>query len=85
MGQVLILMRAIFGTAFFILVVLGAAILAVAIDAWSQARADILVANAVADYELRRALDKSLDNFCRKCIHLMVVQALEEEQSRGLR
>lgn len=85
MDQVLILMRAIFGTAFFILVVLGAAILAVAIDAWSQARADILVANAVADYELRRALDKSLDNFCRKCIHLMVVQALEEEQSRGLR
>ena len=85
MDQVLILMRAIFGTAFFILVVLGAAILAVAIDAWSQARADILVANAVADYELRRALDKSLDNFCRKCIHLMVVQEHEEERSRGLR
>jgi len=38
----------------------------------------------VADYELRRALDKSLDNFCRKCIHLMV-QELEEERSRGLR
>lgn len=59
--------------------------LAMLIDIWSQARADILVANAVADYELRRALDKSLDNFCRKCIHLMAVQALEEEQSRGLR
>ena len=84
MDQVLILMRAIFGTAFFILVVLGAAILAVAIDAWSQARADILIYNAVADYELRRALDKSLDNFCRKCIYLMV-QEHEEEQSRGLR
>lgn len=84
MDQVLILMRAIFGTAFFILVVLGAAILAVAIDAWSQARADILIYNAVADYELRRVLDKSLDNFFRKCIHLMV-QEIEEEQSRGLR
>lgn len=45
--------------------------LAMLIDIWSQARADILIYNAVADYELRRALDKGLDNFCRECIRLL--------------
>jgi hypothetical protein len=81
MEQVLITASTVVGAALALLALLAIAIF---IDIWSQARADILIYNAVADYELRRALDKSLDNFCRKCIHLMV-QELEEERSRGLR
>ena len=57
--------------------------LAMLIDIWSQARADILVANAVADYELRRALDRSMDNFCRRCVCLMLQEM--EERNDGLR
>lgn len=71
MDQVMILMSAVFGTAIPVLIVLGAFVMALVIDAWSQARADVLVLNAVADYELRRALDKGLDNFCRECIRLL--------------
>ena len=81
MDQVLITASTVVGAALAVLALFAIAML---IDIWSQARADILIYNAVADYELRRALDKSLDNFCRKCIHLMA-QELEEEQSRGLR
>ena len=81
MEQVLITASTVVGAALALLALLAIAIF---IDAWSQARADILIYNAVADYELRRALDKSLDNFCRKCIYLMV-QEHEEERSRGLR
>lgn len=84
MESVLTIMNALGGVVLLFTGLLCIFTLAIVIDAWSQARADILVANAVADYELRRALDKSMDNFCRKCIHLMV-QELEEERSRGLR
>lgn len=84
MESVLTIMNALGGVVLLFTGLLCVFTLAIVIDAWSQARADIMASNAVADYELRRALDKSLDNFCRKCIHLMV-QELEEEQSRGLR
>ena len=85
MESVLTIMNTLGGVVLLFMALLCVFTTALVIDAWSQARADVLVLNAVADYELRRALDKSLDNFCRKCIHLMVVQAFEEEQSRGLR
>ena len=84
MESVLTIMSTLGGVVLLFMALLCVFTTALVIDAWSQARADILIYNAVADYELRRALDKSLDNFCRKCIHLMA-QELEEERSRGLR
>ena len=84
MESVLTVMNTLGGVVLLFMALLCVFTTALVIDAWSQARADILIYNAVADYELRRALDKSLDNFCRKCIYLMV-QEHEEERSRGLR
>lgn len=71
MDPVLILMNAVGGTALLVVAGILVFTLAIVIDAWSQGRADALVFNAVADYELRRALDKGLDNFCRECIRLL--------------
>ena len=80
MEQVLITASTVVGAALALLALLAIAIF---IDIWSQARADILVANAVADYELRRALDRSLDNFCRRCVCLMLQEM--QERNDGLR